>query len=148
MDKWGILFRGFNPEAGSQIIMTKAGTVVQGKWVYGVPIFTNSEAAYIREVQPDGTMENRLVLSETIGQFTGAVDMNGSRIFEGDLIEVESGVKKSFEVCDGPVFFGRGCFRLSWSLLGTFDALIDCDGKYLRGTVVGSIFDVEGGAAI
>lgn len=50
------------------------------------------------------------VRPETIGQFTGLTDKNGVKIFEGDIVEYETGKK----VRIGRVFFSD--FRASFSV--------------------------------
>ena len=95
----------------------------------------------------------------TVGQFTGEVDKNGKRVFEGDLFQDDD------TVC--VVIFKSGCFRLEWrGITGTrtesgYDecgggwGIVDCepiDYWYIKDMeVIGNIHDnpklLEGGGA-
>ena len=53
-----------------------------------------------------GTSMTSNVDPETIGQYTGFVDMNGAKIFEGDVLQLEDDII-------GVVYFNHGCFFLT-----------------------------------
>ena len=54
------------------------------------------------------SMQYHAVIPDTVGQYTGLKDKNGKRIFEGDIVRIESG---TFEFT-GQVVFEQGCFQL------------------------------------
>jgi hypothetical protein len=73
-------------------ILFRAKTVKNVHWIYG-DLFhagtepSDGEFAISYWDDEDGWMNER-VQPETIGQFTGLLDKNGKRIFEGDIVNV------------------------------------------------------------
>lgn len=89
-----ILFRGKNP--------------VNGEWFYGSLILEKNafDERLILAIISDADANETLVNPETVGQYTGLTDKNGTRIFEGDVV-------KLFDIAIGEIVCEYGAFGIS-----------------------------------
>lgn len=88
-----ILFRGKgNPEYND------------GDWYYGYLIFDGED---YQIVEPKYGSFRRTVLKETVGEFTGMTDKNGTKIFEGDIVRTQPFYDRTYsEKRKGKQFLG------------------------------------------
>ena len=129
------LFRGISPYTGKWI---EGGLVHQTDY-YGMEV----DRYYII----DGTNTNdydigepERVYPESVGQYTGLTDKNGTKIFEGDIVSTD--LKRPYNI----VMFRSGCFVFNCNDGGDdyYDRMIpfsDYESSVYDGVVIGNVYD-------
>lgn len=128
-----ILFRGQTRKKGEKVRLD--GTPIDSNWVYG-GVFPNNKGgdfAIIYQQYPE--IKKYTVYADTVGQYTGLLDKNGKKIFEGDIVKYGDTVHKVvFEQRNGTAYFG-----LVYSTLETLSFGYYQDLKQIE--VIGNIYD-------
>lgn len=107
------------------------GKLNNGEWAYGNLEVKTDKVCIIT---PDDTPLGKYgqVIPETVGQYTGLTDKNGTKIFEGDILAIGENGKRYQTVS---VSFKDGAFRVSHYAINLLES------RNIESEVIGNIHD-------
>ena len=113
-------------------ILFRGKRVKDGKWVEG--LLTKDIKGHIR-IQYNPRYFSVVVNPETVGQFTGMTDKNGTKIFEGDIVKEKHKVHERIY----SIFWRNDCFSMSAQTKHTSYYLDEIISSHCE--VIGNIYD-------
>ena len=134
------LYRGFHPDKNGTTEITLNGEKIKGEWVKGSYVYahkfygTGEAAHFIYNIYGE---QRVAVLPETVGEYTGLLDKNDKKIFEGDILRAtyDGDAERIYEV----IFYNGGYKMRTKDCETMYDYSIHDDHPEFE--VIGNIYD-------
>lgn len=114
-------------------ILFRGKTLNTGKWVKGMLVLKDEYAPNIHAIISQTLPSIYPVYEESIGQYTGLTDVNGTNIYEGDIVDI---LTENDEY--GVVTYEDGGFVVKASTF-VVDFMSNINGKDVE--IIGNVFD-------
>lgn len=131
-----LLFRGQQRKKGEKVRLD--GSPVESSWFYGNGVL-QSQGDFSIIYQTEPVFDKHSVYSDTLGQYTGFIDKSGTKIFEGDIVEIDHPFEGSFI---SSVIWDKDCWTLKDFYFACFDypSMAFSEGTaYMK--VIGNVYD-------
>lgn len=88
-------------------ILFRGKRIDSGEWEYGGCVFTENKVCLIYNQTHSIDLQGCTVEGNSVGQYTGWTDKNGTKVFEGDIVRYNDTIHKViFCTINGSAFFG------------------------------------------
>ena len=80
-----------------RIILFRGKRIDSGEWEYGNCVFTENKVCLIYNQTHSIDLQGFTVEENSVGQYTGLTDKNGTRVFEGDILKIINKYQSPFD---------------------------------------------------